>query len=77
MGAIWPVVNRAYVTEMEKLGKDVAKLYSFNSFGSAIGPIAAGFLLIPLLGTIKTASLAAFLNLVVGFSILVYMKVRK
>jgi spermidine synthase len=77
MGAIWPVVNRAYVTEMEKLGKDVAKLYSYNSFGSALGPVVAGFLLIPLLGITKTALLAASLNLLIGFSLFAYMKVRK
>src|SRR3989338_7800165 len=46
-GGTWPVINKAYVGE---LGKDVGKLYSFNSLGAVIGSIAAGFILIPLLG---------------------------
>lgn len=77
MGAIWPVVNRAYITETEKLGKDVGKLYSFNSLGCAIGPIAAGFLLIPILGITKTAMLAALINFAIAFSVLFCLRVRK
>jgi spermidine synthase len=77
MGGIWPVVSKAYITEIERLGKDIGGLYSYNSLGSAIGPIVAGFLLIPLAGVTKTALLVASLNLLIGVSILVYMKVRK
>ncbi|MBI5871499.1 fused MFS/spermidine synthase [archaeon] len=77
MGAIWPVVNKAYVTETEKLGQDVGKLYSFNSLGSALGPIAAGFLLIPLFGISNTGLFAASLNLLIAFSVFMYLKVKK
>jgi len=69
MGGIWPVINRAYV-DMDKLGKDVGLLYSFNSFGCAFGSIAAGFLLIPLLGIWRTSLLTAFLNFLVAILVL-------
>lgn len=77
MGAIWPMVNRAYIAEMDRLGKDVGKLYSFNSFGSALGPIVAGFLLIPLFGIANTAVFAASLNLLVATSVFMFVKVKK
>lgn len=77
MGGVWPVINRAYITEMEKLGADVGKLYSFNSLGSALGPIAAGFLLIPSLGIAITAVLAASLNLLIAFLVFIFVKVKK
>ncbi len=69
-GMTWPVVNRAYThTKKEKWGKDVGMLYSMNSFGSFLGPIAAGFLLIPLLGITTSAMLTASLNLIIGIVI--------
>jgi len=76
MGAIWPVANRAYVKE-EHLGQDVGKLYAFNSFGSFVGPIAAGFLLIPLLGITKTAIFAASLSFLAGVLVLIFVRVKK
>ncbi len=76
MGGIWPVVNKAYA-DLGSLGRDVGKLYSFNSFGSALGPLLAGFLLIPLLGITNTSLFAAFLNLFIALSIFAYLKVKK
>jgi len=64
-GGIWPVVNKDYVNT-DRVGKDAGKLYAFNSFGSFLGPLAAGFLLIPLLGITKTSIFAALLNILLG-----------
>jgi len=68
-GATWPVVNRIYV-RFEKTGRDIGKLYSFNSFGSFLGPIAAGFVLIPLLGIRTTSIFTACLNLLIAVILL-------
>jgi spermidine synthase len=68
-GATWPIMNKAYIRE-ERIGKDVGRLYAWNSFGSFLGPLAAGFLLIPLLGIMATSILVAALNLAVGAIIL-------
>lgn len=77
-GMIWPVANCAYThTEKEKWGKDIGNLYSVNSLGSFLGPIAAGFLLIPLLGITLSAILTASLNLAVALSILGYLRYTK
>ena len=72
-GAIWPVINKAYI-RTDKIGKDAGKLYAFNSFGSSIGPILAGFILIPLLGIKNTSIIAASFNILIGISILLFSK---
>lgn len=73
MGAKWPVINKAYV-DLDKLGKDIGLLYSFNSFGCVLGSLAAGFMLIPLLGVTGTSLFAASLNLLIAISVFVYSK---
>ncbi|MBU4457041.1 MAG: fused MFS/spermidine synthase, partial [Nanoarchaeota archaeon] len=61
-GATWPVMNKAYIKV--KVGKDAGMLYSLNSVGAVFGSIAAGFLLIPSLGLMRTSITASILNLV-------------
>ncbi|GIU68386.1 MAG: hypothetical protein KatS3mg001_236 [Candidatus Pacearchaeota archaeon] len=64
-GATWPVISKSYI-DYEKLGKDTGRLYAFNSFGSFLGPLAAGFVLVPILGIIKTSLLMALINIIIG-----------
>ncbi|MCH8003653.1 MAG: fused MFS/spermidine synthase [Nanoarchaeota archaeon] len=72
-GATWPVVNKAYV-KLGELGKDVGLLYSFNSFGAFVGSIAAGFVLIPLLGIKATIIFAALLNILIAITIFAFSR---
>ena len=72
-GGTWPVVNKAYVKE---LGKDVGRLYSINSLGAALGSIAAGFILIPLLGIKLTVISTAILNLFIAIIIFSYSRIN-
>ena len=67
-GAIWPIVNKAYINT-DKIGKDSGKLYSWNSLGSFLGPLAAGFILIPLIGIIETSFLVSLINISLGIII--------
>ncbi|MEA2037336.1 MAG: fused MFS/spermidine synthase [Nanoarchaeota archaeon] len=69
MGATWPVVNKAYIKHIEKVGKGTGTLYSVNSFGAIIGSWMAGFILIPSLGIRASSIFAAILNLIVGIII--------
>ena len=75
-GATWPVINKACINH-EKLGKDAAKLYSSNSFGSFLGPLVAGFLLIPFLGIKATALVVASINILIAISIFIFSKNMK
>jgi predicted membrane-bound spermidine synthase len=42
--------------------------------GAVVGSIAAGFLLIPLLGIMRTSFFAASLNLLIGIIIFIYWR---
>ena len=72
-GATWPVVNKAYV-KLDELGKGVGILYSANSFGAFVGPLATGFILIPLFGIKATSIFAALLNILIAIIIFTYAK---
>jgi spermidine synthase len=62
MGGTLPVLSRAYVSAAKRLGGEVAELYSANNFGAFVGCMAAGYVLLELLGLRSTVSLAACLN---------------
>ncbi len=54
MGATLPILSRAVVvseTEIDLLGRRVAALYAINTAGAVVGAFAAGFWLLPWLGT--------------------------
>ncbi|HIH39247.1 TPA: hypothetical protein HA219_00780 [Candidatus Woesearchaeota archaeon] len=70
-GATWPIINRAYVRK-EELGKNSGRLYAVNSFGSCLGSLAAGFVLMPLLGIKNTSILAVLTNISLGIIVLIY-----
>ena len=75
-GATWPVVNKIYI-QHDRLGKDAGKLYSFNSFGSFMGSLAAGFLLIPFLGIKATAILVVSINIFIAITIFIFSRKEK
>lgn len=66
MGAIWPLIAVLYIDEKD-VTKDTGFIYSSNAIGSAIGPLLAGFILIPTLGVFGVAIFAALINLVIAF----------
>jgi len=71
MGATLPLLLKSYSQNFSSIGKDVGKLDASNSFGAMIGTLAAGFLLIPLLGIQNSIVLAASINIGMGIIILV------
>ena len=65
MGAIWPLTAVLYI-DKKNVTQDTGLIYSSNALGSAIGPLLAGFLLIPLLGVLGVAVFAALTNLLIA-----------
>ncbi|MBF0537966.1 MAG: fused MFS/spermidine synthase [Nitrospirae bacterium] len=70
MGATLPVL-----TDCLRLGRvcsssrwKVGMLYAFNTFGAALGTLAAGFFLFELIGLRATNSLAAILNFIIAIA---------
>ena len=72
MGGTLPVIVRAYVVGTGRLGRNVATLYSANNMGAFVGCVAAGYVLLKLLGTTGTLRLAALLNLAAGGNVIVH-----
>jgi len=68
MGATLPVLARHFVRRQRMLGADVGALYSVNNWGAVLGALAAGFLLIELLGVRGTTYVAAAINLGIGLA---------
>ncbi|MBN1296279.1 fused MFS/spermidine synthase [bacterium] len=71
MGALFPAFGKAYITHMHQIGRDVGKLYLWNTLGGIFGSMSAGFLLIPLIGTHTTLIIFAVVFLLVGIGILI------
>jgi spermidine synthase len=76
MGAIFPVVSRICTRQMKLLGRSIGNIYSANTVGAILGSLAAGFLLIPLIGLQNSIKLIASINILVGLSALIGSKLR-
>jgi len=68
MGATLPVLAKFFVKKLNKLGSDMGNLYSVNNLGAVLGALAAGFILIEILGVRETSWLAAAISIGIGFS---------
>lgn len=67
MGATLPVLSAALILRSRNASSTaVARLYTFNLAGAIFGTLAAGFILLPLVGLRATIWTAALINLVIG-----------
>jgi spermidine synthase len=66
MGGTLPVIVKFFVQQDDRLGLSVGRLYAVNTFGAVLGAIAAGFILILILGVRETAYAAGLMNLVLA-----------
>jgi len=71
MGGTLPILCRFITRVSEERGRIVAKLYYLNSLGAVIGTILAGFYLVYKFGLELSILLAAFVNLLVGFGVII------
>jgi spermidine synthase len=62
MGAAFPVVCRIFSSDLQRVGRDVAAVYSVNTLGAIVGSAAAGLVVIPLFGTQKGIMVVAAIN---------------
>ncbi|MBN2416683.1 fused MFS/spermidine synthase [bacterium] len=56
MGGLFPAAIRIVKEQGEKIGRKIGQLYAWNTVGSILGSLAAGFILVPLFG-MRTAFL--------------------
>ncbi|MDQ7064286.1 MAG: fused MFS/spermidine synthase [candidate division KSB1 bacterium] len=62
MGGTMPVLAQAFRSRFSQLGRTASLLYGLNTLGATLGAAAAGFLLLPSLGMLKSSLIAAGLN---------------
>ena len=63
LGMAFPLVNALRLREAERLGRDVGGVYAANTLGAIAGSLAAGFLLLPILGAARAIQVLVALNL--------------
>ncbi len=74
MGTTLPLMMKTYSKEITTVGKDVGKLDASNSIGAFFGTLAAGFLIIPILGIHDGILVTASINIILGTVILITRK---
>ena len=66
MGIGFPLAARLVAGNRRQFGRRIGLLYAWNTLGSILGSLGAGFLLVPLVGTLNALLLLALANLVLG-----------
>jgi spermidine synthase len=66
LGMTFPIASRLYAKSDSLLGSEVSAVYAFNTIGGILGSLAAGFFLIPHVGSQWALIIAAALNAVAG-----------
>ena len=63
-GACFPLVGKICTRSVTDLGRSIGLAYMINAFGALLGPVMAGFVLIPLVGKATALSLVVGLQLI-------------
>ncbi len=66
LGGIFPLINRIVITENKTIARRLGSVYAFETMGSTIGGIVAGFILLGTIGQSMTIYTAVSLNLVIA-----------
>ena len=66
MGGGMPLIVEAIASERKKIGGDVGRIYAVNTFGCVLGSLAAGYVLVPLMGIQKSIVAVSWLAIIGG-----------
>jgi spermidine synthase len=66
MGMLFPLGLRIYSNDINEIGIKVGKVFLFNTLGSVIGSLFAGFVLVPFVGMWNTTLILVNLSLVIS-----------
>ena len=76
VGMTFPLVGKILVTDLDRTGEDVGKVYTVNTLGNIIGALLPAFFLIPVLGINRGIMAMAGVNISIGLVLLAYGKVH-
>jgi spermidine synthase len=68
LGALFPFASRLLQSLEAESGADVGKVYAWNTAGSLMGSLAAGFFLVETIGSQKTLALACIASISLGLA---------
>ena len=71
MGAAFPIAAKIYTDDMEHMGGSVGRLYAGNTFGSMVGPLLTGFVIIPLIGMQWSVSLVSIIYMTIAGAVFI------
>ena len=66
MGGTLPVIGRYLISAVKDVGRFTGALYGFNTLGGMVGCMAAGFIMIRLLGVRNTVLIAVLCNFLIA-----------
>jgi len=66
IGATYPLAVRAFARDEFDASRASARVYAWNTLGSIVGSIGAGFFLIPALGFVRMVAVCAALNVLLA-----------
>ncbi|NLG28066.1 MAG: fused MFS/spermidine synthase [Chloroflexi bacterium] len=66
LGCISPIIVKLSITDLQRTGRTVGRIYAWSSIGSIVGTFATGFWLISALGTKATVMAVAGVLLLLG-----------
>jgi len=70
MGATFPLAVKIYARSLGAIGGQTGIVYAVNTVGAIVGSFAAGFVLIPLMGSKNSILLLVLISLACGFLLL-------
>jgi spermidine synthase len=68
LGMTLPLVSRIATVELSHTGRSVGTVFAVNTFGTVLGAVVTGFLLLPALGLARTFVLGIALNAMIGLA---------
>jgi spermidine synthase len=66
-GMTFPMVVRLFTQSLHNVGIAVGTIYAVNTVGAIAGAFAGGFIFLPLLGIQHSIVIGAFINLIIGY----------
>lgn len=76
LGFVTPYAAKLRISSLDVSGRTVGRLYALSTIGSIVGTFAAGFVLIPFVGSVRTLYLIAALLFAVSLSLAAFSFTR-
>ncbi|MBA3900190.1 MAG: fused MFS/spermidine synthase, partial [Bacteroidetes bacterium] len=77
MGMSFPAIIKLTVTDIKDIGKTTGFVYAVNTAGTVTGALAAGLILIPLLGIKSTVEIGIYISIAAGGLLILTYKLQK